>query len=1232
MPLPVDDERVGEIFGVLDSTGSIEDALDVLVRQGLAHLPDFGLLDVSGDRPRVIVRGSIRAERSDGDPVVGSGFLTDLCLDSRSTARLTVDDDDAADPVVVPIGLGVVQVRSIGLAGASLTEANEASQPAEAPESDDAKGKGATLSAGVLGAGAATVGGIALAGSLGSIDVDGPSVDLPDLEVERPGLDLSVPDLDVDAVDVAIDTPDVDLDHDLDFDHDLDVDAPTIDVDGPKFDVDGPKFDVDAPKFDLDAPTIDIDGGGIDLDKPEIDLPEITKPDIDLPDIDVERPDIDLDRPDVDVPDVDLDLKKPDVDLPGFGFTKPDVDLPDVDLAIDKPKFDLDAPDIDLPDIDEPTIEVDTPAFALSAPDIDVSAPDVDLDKPHIDIEKPDFDLSAPDLDVKKPDVDVDVPDIDLKKPDIDIDAPDVDLDKPDFDVNAPDIDLTMPQVDVDAPDLDLSAPKVDIDGPDVDGPKFGLGDYDTVPAPVFTPPNGEINLAGEMMSPGDIDLSSPDVDLAAPSVDFSAPDIDVSAPDIDIEKPDVDLSSPDIDLAAPDIDLSAPDVDLAKPDFDLEKPDFDLSAPDLDLKKPDLDIAAPDVDLQKPDVDIDAPDIDITKPNLDVNAPDVDLTNPDIDLDAPQVGLPLIDGDVSTPEIDFDAPDVDGPKFGLGDYDTVPAPVFTPPNGEINLAGEMMSPPVVDLNLPDLEVAPNEADLSLGDARLGFVSDDVEPSESSDDEPSDSGTADDRSALLMAGFQREAEDAAHSGWSGSSPQSPSSPDEPVIVTPASPVTPVSPTTPSSPATPADAVAEGAPADDSDDTITTEIVLPDAWLEDTADSAPTPTISPVSPSTPAPADEADKPVSLVSAGSPLGAESPSFDNIPLLGPLEYPSVESVIRQVPVASEDEANRPSVEEPLATTSATSASSPSDPFDLGPLPPPEVPEALLGSAEPPVLTSAADPDDPEVASDQPVDVANAASAAAAWGMTTTRASEPAVEESPATVWDPSDSAVTAAPEVRSGATLTANTVPAWPTVRGMSPKDLLSDPVVPEARSAAIAQSLAQPVTTPSEPVATPSEPVFDEADILVAAVFCPSGHPNPPSAVTCRVCHQLVGPQEPVEVPRPPLGVLRLSSGGTVILDRGVILGRNPHEIIGATGPQPNLVRIADPNKDISSQHLEVRLEDWYVTVRDLGSTNGTQVFLPHRAPIALRPNEPMTIEPGARVVLAQAFDFVFEVPA
>jgi len=130
----------------------------------------------------------------------------------------------------------------------------------------------------------------------------------------------------------------------------------------------------------------------------------------------------------------------------------------------------------------------------------------------------------------------------------------------------------------------------------------------------------------------------------------------------------------------------------------------------------------------------------------------------------------------------------------------------------------------------------------------------------------------------------------------------------------------------------------------------------------------------------------------------------------------------------------------------------------------------------------------------------------------------------------------------------------------------------------------------------------------------------------------VCRGPVPAQEPVLAPRPSLGILRATTGGTIPLERNVILGRNPHLPSGYVGEQPSLIKVSDPTKGISTQHAEVRLDGWLVSVRDLGSTNGTEVVLPGRPPITLRPHDPLPIEPGTRVILAGVVEYVFEATA
>jgi hypothetical protein len=149
--------------------------------------------------------------------------------------------------------------------------------------------------------------------------------------------------------------------------------------------------------------------------------------------------------------------------------------------------------------------------------------------------------------------------------------------------------------------------------------------------------------------------------------------------------------------------------------------------------------------------------------------------------------------------------------------------------------------------------------------------------------------------------------------------------------------------------------------------------------------------------------------------------------------------------------------------------------------------------------------------------------------------------------------------------------------------------------------------------------------------VLAVLCPAGHHSPPHAGLCRVCGREIPSQQPFQTTRPVLGLLRLSTGDVVPLDRGVLLGRSPRvkpEL--PVAERPHLVRVASPENDISRNHVEVVLDGWHVLARDLGSTNGTMVALPGQPAVRLRPGDQQVIEPGTVVSLADEVTFTFEV--
>jgi len=149
--------------------------------------------------------------------------------------------------------------------------------------------------------------------------------------------------------------------------------------------------------------------------------------------------------------------------------------------------------------------------------------------------------------------------------------------------------------------------------------------------------------------------------------------------------------------------------------------------------------------------------------------------------------------------------------------------------------------------------------------------------------------------------------------------------------------------------------------------------------------------------------------------------------------------------------------------------------------------------------------------------------------------------------------------------------------------------------------------------------------------ILSVLCPDQHPNTPHDATCRVCGLLIAPQEPIPIPRPPLGRLAFSSGELVVIDRTALIGRSPKASgMLADGLPPEIIKVESPEKDISRTHLELRVEGWQVLAIDLDSANGTFVTVPGRAQQRLRPDVPFIIQPGSRVRLADELEFRFEV--
>ncbi len=104
---------------------------------------------------------------------------------------------------------------------------------------------------------------------------------------------------------------------------------------------------------------------------------------------------------------------------------------------------------------------------------------------------------------------------------------------------------------------------------------------------------------------------------------------------------------------------------------------------------------------------------------------------------------------------------------------------------------------------------------------------------------------------------------------------------------------------------------------------------------------------------------------------------------------------------------------------------------------------------------------------------------------------------------------------------------------------------------------------------------------------------------------------------------PVGVLVFSTGERVVVDRPLVLGRNPHAEPDAARP----VKVAGAG--VSRRHAAITVDRWCAEIDDLGSANGTEVTLPGGAPCRLAPGRPVGLVAGTRVDLAGEVSFVVE---
>ena len=160
------------------------------------------------------------------------------------------------------------------------------------------------------------------------------------------------------------------------------------------------------------------------------------------------------------------------------------------------------------------------------------------------------------------------------------------------------------------------------------------------------------------------------------------------------------------------------------------------------------------------------------------------------------------------------------------------------------------------------------------------------------------------------------------------------------------------------------------------------------------------------------------------------------------------------------------------------------------------------------------------------------------------------------------------------------------------------------------------------------AAPSDAQNPGTGPMVLARVCPQGHANPPTNAQCACCGRAL-PGDGVQVRRPRLGRMRLSTGELIDLDQSLIVGRQPSVSRVQGAVMPKLVQVASPGGDISRSHVEVRLEGWHVMLCDLKATNGTVLLREGQAPRRLAQGEMAILFDGDVAELGDGIQLRFE---
>lgn len=182
--------------------------------------------------------------------------------------------------------------------------------------------------------------------------------------------------------------------------------------------------------------------------------------------------------------------------------------------------------------------------------------------------------------------------------------------------------------------------------------------------------------------------------------------------------------------------------------------------------------------------------------------------------------------------------------------------------------------------------------------------------------------------------------------------------------------------------------------------------------------------------------------------------------------------------------------------------------------------------------------------------------------------------------------------------------------------------------------VEESPWQPTTDKHPPAPTPehrgtAQPAPEGIIDSVPPWLRPTA-PTPAAAPPATVLHPELSPPPatPSPPPAPPAPVeppaarytLVLSTGQHVPIDGPVLVGRAPEAARFGGDVNPRLIRVPNPQKDISATHVEVRPAGDHVVVTDMNSTNGTVVHHPAQPSLRLQPGTGVPLAAGTTIDL------------